>query len=234
MIDFAKIPFQQVHADNFRIGRTAQIAYIVVHFTGNDGDTPKNNADYFTRETVDASAHYFVDETTMWQTVRDTDTAWHCGGGLQGNGGHAWHGKCTNSNSIGVEMCSDSIAGKLALTEQTMVRAAALVAALMDKYGIAIDHVIRHYDVTGKLCPAPMVTNEKLWTDFKARIVRAQKACEDVPVRYQTLEDMPSYYREAVQCLVARGLLNGNEKGLDLSEDMARLITVHYRAGLYK
>lgn len=33
--------------------------YIVVHYTSNEGDTAKNNADYFARESVKASAHFF-------------------------------------------------------------------------------------------------------------------------------------------------------------------------------
>ena len=39
-----------------------QIKYIVVHYTANDGDTAAGNLAYFARETVKASAHYFVDE----------------------------------------------------------------------------------------------------------------------------------------------------------------------------
>ena len=40
----------------------------------------------------------------------------------------------------------------------------------MAKYGIDVDHVVRHYDVTGKLCPEPWVRDESLWRKFKARL----------------------------------------------------------------
>ena len=40
----------------------------------------------------------------------------------------------------------------------------------MAKYGIDADHVVRHYDVTGKLCPEPWVRDESLWRKFKARL----------------------------------------------------------------
>ena len=36
----------------------------------------------------------------------------------------------------------------------------------MDEYGISIDHVIRHFDVTGKICPNPYVKNNKLRTSW--------------------------------------------------------------------
>ena len=39
----------------------------------------------------------------------------------------------------------------------------------MKKYNVPIDNVIRHFDVNGKHCPAPMM-NSKVWAAFKARL----------------------------------------------------------------
>ena len=89
---------------NFTAMSGKQNKYIVVHYVGGVS-TAKNNADYFANNRVEASAHYFVDETSIWQSVEDFNRAWHCGGGLQGSGGHSLHNICTNSNSIGIEMC---------------------------------------------------------------------------------------------------------------------------------
>ena len=50
-------------------------------------DVAKNNADYFFNGYRGCSAHYFVDETSIWQSVLDEDASWHCGGGLQGSAG---------------------------------------------------------------------------------------------------------------------------------------------------
>ena len=41
------------------------IQYIVIHYTGNKGDTAKNNADYFYGGNRQASAHYFVDDNSI-------------------------------------------------------------------------------------------------------------------------------------------------------------------------
>ena len=67
-------------------------------------------------------------------------------------------------------MCSDIVGGKYTITQQTVDRTVELVRWLMDKYGIDVDHVVRHYDVTGKDCPEPWVRDESLWRKFKARL----------------------------------------------------------------
>ena len=56
------VNFKQANIGNFKWGRSEAVKYIVVHYTANDGDTAKNNADYYARESIKASAHYFVDE----------------------------------------------------------------------------------------------------------------------------------------------------------------------------
>ena len=149
---------------------TKEIKYIVIHYTANDRDTAENNLQYFHNNVVKASAHYFVDENEVCYSVPVDHIAYHCGGSLQGSGGHTFYKKCTNSNSIGVELCSrrDS-KWNYYFKAETMRNAAALVLELMQKYNIPIERVIRHYDVTGKICPAPFIS-EKAWGDFKMLI----------------------------------------------------------------
>ena len=162
------------------------IQYIVVHYTSNLGDTAKNNADYFAREKTKGSAHYFVDEHEIWESVPIEKVAWHCGGGLQGSGGHTFHKKCTNTNSIGVEIC---MLTKNAVVRKDSIRhAAEFVRWLMRQYGIDANHVIRHYDVTGKQCPASMVADQGLWDNFKAMLTQ-----EETEMRYKYYEDMPDW-----------------------------------------
>ena len=164
------IPFVPADPSNYYSGRGGNsIKYIVMHYTANDGDTDKGNAHYFQGAGRRASAHYFVDEDSVTQSVRDRDAAWHCGGDLESSH-HPLRGICMNRNSLGVEMCSDIVGGKYTITPQTVDRAVELVKYLMAKYGIDVDHVVRHYDVTGKLCPEPWVRDESLWRKFKARL----------------------------------------------------------------
>ena len=175
------IPFLQADSSNFYSGRGGNsIKYIVVHYTAGNGDTAMNNAQYFHNNSgLQASAHYFVDEHGVVQSVRDTDGAWHCGGPLESSH-HPLHGICMNRNSLGVEMCSDIVGGKYTITQQTVDRTVELVRWLMDKYGIDVDHVVRHYDVTGKDCPAPWVRDESLWRKFKARLTAKDPIEEEI------------------------------------------------------
>lgn len=155
--------FMQAAAGNYRKGRTSNIKYIVIHYTANNGDTAFGNAKYFHKnKNLQASAHYFVDENEVWQAVKEGDTAFHCGAK------HYRHPECRNGNAIGVELCSrKNSGGKYYFKDGTVRRAAELVRGLMAKYGIDTAHVLRHYDVTGKNCPAPFVENAALWVNFK-------------------------------------------------------------------
>ena len=153
--------FKQANGENFAQGRTQPIQFLVIHYTANNGDTVQNNLDYFAGNAVGASAHYFVDENGYGQSVKDADTAWHCGASSYR------HEACRNANSIGMELCSRKDSrGNYYFLDQTVYNAAALARQLMQTYGIDRAHVLRHYDVTGKQCPAPMVDNPTLWENF--------------------------------------------------------------------
>lgn len=166
--------FKQCNSTNYKIGRTSDIKYIVIHYTANNGDTAKNNADYFAKnKNLSSSAHYFVDENCVWQSVKDADTAWHCGAKSYK------HSHCRNGNSIGIEICSRKDSnGNYYFKDEAIKNAADLAKSLMVKYNIPPANVIRHYDVTGKLCPAPMVNNASLWNNFKEMISTPAKKLE--------------------------------------------------------
>lgn len=142
------------------------IEYIVMHYTGNEKDNAKNNANYFMGLNRGASAHYFVDDDSIWQSVDINDKAWHCG-----TTGTYYHSSCRNTNSIGIEMCCT--AGNYKVSEKTKENAAHLAAALCKYLGITdVDkYVVRHYDVTHKYCPAQMKgDNNAEWIAFKKKV----------------------------------------------------------------
>jgi N-acetylmuramoyl-L-alanine amidase CwlA len=164
------------------------LKYIVIHYTAGLHSRPgaaANIAQYFATTTVQASSDFIVDDATIVQynpDIRNRNT-WHCGGGKQSSYGAAYYQKCTNSNSIGIEVCSSNYTGRVtnandknwyytdAVIEQTIL----LTKYLMETYNIDADHVIRHFDVTGKLCPGIIGWNavtgdESKWHAFKARL----------------------------------------------------------------
>ena len=140
--------------------------YIVIHYTGNATDTALANARYFETVNRGASANYFVDQTSVYQCVLDSDKAWHVGVNY---GNHTLFGKCTNSNSIGIEMCSN----KKKIAQDTYKNTVALTKKLMKKYNIPASRVVRHYDVCNKVCPGWSGwtrKNDKIWKQFKKDI----------------------------------------------------------------
>ena len=50
-------------------------------------------------------------------------------------------------------------------------------------------------------------------------------------VRYNTVEECPSWARETIQKLIDKGYLGGDSHGLDLSYDMVRILVIQDRAG---
>ena len=164
-----------------------QIEFIVVHYLGvPNADNPNLYGGGY-------GGHYNIKRDGSIYKAADPKTAvvWHCGGGLQGSGGHSFHGICTNFNSIGIEcgVCYTDTSVKDAsgdsdqwyFTTETQESLVWLVSKLMDEYGISIDHVIRHFDVTGKICPNPYVKNNKLrtswtWEEFKSRLAEYRKS----------------------------------------------------------
>lgn len=61
---------------------TNDIKWLVIHYTSNDGDSDESNGKYFAREVVKASAHYFVDDDSVTQSVPDNYAAYAVGGNV--------------------------------------------------------------------------------------------------------------------------------------------------------
>jgi len=169
--------------------------WIVVHYTATNASA-YNNCVYFAGGCRNASAHYFVDSDSIWQSVPEGDSAWHAGN---------WS---INSTSIGIEVVS---AGQ-DFTEGEIQRLTWLVGELMRRYGIDADHVIRHYDVADvapwggtldphKRCPAPYVDQGK-WNWLHARITSGQE--DDVTP--QDKEDIKNMVRDEL-CAVLPDLI---------------------------
>lgn len=173
-----------------------RIKYIVIHFFGALG-TALSVANYFKEAYRGASAHYNLDDgLIVYQSVEDEDIAWHCG-----TSGTYFHPECRNSNSIGIEVRPYKIVTSRSdhaedqdwyFTEQTVKNLIELVRYLMEKYNIDVDHVIRHYDVTHKLCPRPYVgddintvynaTGNFKWNEFKTLLIPKESEEEDMDV----------------------------------------------------
>ena len=172
--EVAKVTKPTIHSNlttrNFNKLANKKNKYIVIHYTASTGSA-LNNTKYFKSTYRGASANYFVDETSIYCCVKPTDVAWHCGDKAYSGTKHPYYGKCTNSNSIGVEMCCEKVNGKLHINDKTITNVKKLVTWLMQEYNIKTENVIRHYDVSGKKCPnANGLLTDSTWKKFRAKI----------------------------------------------------------------
>lgn len=160
------------HPSNYKAGRAGVVSYLVIHYVGASGGA-LNNVRYYGRTAeIQASAHYFVGHASegaaVYASVAETDTAWHVGARKY------VHPTCRNYNSIGIELCCHQDgAGLWYFDPETVEQGAALAREIMARYGIPLERVVRHYDVTGKICPAPFVRDPVAWENFKRKLTSA-------------------------------------------------------------
>lgn len=143
-----------------------RVFYIVIHYTGNKGDTAQNNANYFaTSNTRSAGAHFFVDKQgEIWRSIPMNRIAYAVGGdqrsGVKGEAGY--YKECTNANSISIELC-DCLTG----TNWTQMVAVRKLVQYIQKKCPHAKRIIRHWDVNGKNCPKPMTGKDNSkWEHF--------------------------------------------------------------------
>lgn len=161
--------------------------YIAVHYTGSGtASTPniaRNNCVYFSGGNRNASADFFIDNSSIWQfNDPKYGYTWNVG---DGGGRYRPDGKVymTNANTIGIEVASKG--ADFTTAEKERLRF--LVQKLMKDYGIDAKHVVRHYDASRKTCPRPYSgssANDKKWKALHEYITASepQKAKKQPPV----------------------------------------------------
>ena len=136
--------------------RLKQVKNIVVHWVGNAGSSAMANRNYFEslkEKKSFASAHYIIGlQGEIIQCVPENEIAYHANN--------------ANSYSIGIEVCHPDWIGKFSdVTYKALIE---LLADLCKRYSLELTtSIIRHYDVTKKLCPKYYVENQQAWKQLK-------------------------------------------------------------------
>lgn len=162
----------------------SEIAYIVIHGTANDGDTDEANGNYFANTNRNyAGAHVFVDDDSCTKSVSLNRTAYSVGGGVYAGateaGGASFYQRCTNANSLSIELCDTMKDGIFDISEATFQNGVEITAYYALKYGIKKARIIRHWDVNGKPCPSCMIGRDNaLWNRFLAEVYELMDQCE--------------------------------------------------------
>lgn len=136
-----------------------QVKGIVIHYVGNPGTSAKANRDYFnglaTSKQTYASSHFIVDlDGSIIQCIPLDEIA--------------YASNKRNEDTISIEVCHPDETGEF--TQASYTSLVQLAAWLSTQYTLTPDQIIRHYDVTGKLCPLYYVTNEDKWQTLKSDI----------------------------------------------------------------
>ncbi len=128
---------------------------IVVHYVGNPGTTAQQNRDFYNHEDSNVSSHFVVGldgEVIMCLPLYEKSAA----------------SNDRNHDTISIEVCHPDETGKF--TDSSYESLVRLVDWLMKEFRLSSDNVIRHYDVTGKVCPKYFVDNPEAWEEFKRRL----------------------------------------------------------------
>ena len=208
--------------------------YIVIHNTDNfdEGADAKAHA----RAQHDGnlsgmSAHYYVDDSGVYQAMPHSRGAWHVGA----NYGGGLFGTVNNRNSIGIEMCVNAGYNY----EKALQNAATLTKQLMQELGIDADHVVSHYDVCGKNCPSQIRTRGD-WDRFKRLIGAAGENIRGIAISDSNVEAISKVvYGEAgvirsynaligvAQCI--HDMLESGQYGKTVTEVMQRNFAAYGR-----
>ncbi len=153
------IPFFKKQINyNYNKNLTIKPKYIVIHETANTGIGADADAHYryWNRgPEAQASTHFVVDNTQIYQMLELNQSAWHVGDNKN-------HSDITNVNSIGIEVAVNAD-GNFQVARQNAID---LTINIMKALGMDISQLKRHYDASGKYCPTNMLQEPELWNDF--------------------------------------------------------------------
>ena len=138
-------------------------ADIVVHYVGNPGTTAQQNRNYYNNRNSDVSSHFLVGldgEIILCIPLNERSAA---------TGSR-------NTDTISIEVCHPDATGQF--TEAGYASLVRLTAWLMQLENLDADHVIRHYDVTGKLCPLWFVEHPEAFDKFRSDAAAAKAALQ--------------------------------------------------------
>ena len=151
------IDVQLIHLHNTaRTGTELDgVKNIVIHYVGNPNTTAQNNRDYFDKDSTEVSSHFVVGlEGEIIQCV----PLW------EKSAASNWR----NSDTVSIEVCHPDDTGKF--NDTTYNAVIKLSAWLLNELGLDESAVIRHYDITEKLCPLYYVEHEDAWNQMKKDI----------------------------------------------------------------
>lgn len=131
--------------------RLKDIKNVVIHYIGNPNTNAQNNRDYFDNSKTTVSSHFIVGlegEVIQCVPIYERSAA----------------SNNRNKDTISIEVCHPDDSGEF--TQKTYESVIKLTSWLCYEFDLNATDVIRHYDITGKICPKYYVENEDEWEKF--------------------------------------------------------------------
>lgn len=129
-----------------------QVNDLAIHYVANPGTSAEGNRNYFNDPMTEVNAHFLIglDGEIIQCVPLDEKSA-------------ATNER--NRDTISIEVCHPDETGQFTdASYESLVR---LCAWLCGELGLDETHLIRHYDVTGKLCPLYFVDHPEAWDAFR-------------------------------------------------------------------
>lgn len=218
-----------------------KVTKIAVHYVGNANTSAQANRNYFESlkngKGIYASSHYIIGlKGEIIQCIPENEWSYAT--------------NQANSYSISIENCHPDNTGKF--NDKTLHSLIDLCVDLCKRYNLnPMTDIIRHYDISGKACPLYWVNNPQdfilfkqtvytqllgdeltmtQYQELKKEIYDLQETIKKItPKIYNKIEDIPDWGQEAVQYFIDKGVLQGTDKGLNISYDFLRLLVILYR-----
>jgi N-acetylmuramoyl-L-alanine amidase len=150
--------------------RLLAVKGIIMHWMGTKGGTDEKHAAYFDGGGERyASAHIFIDKDSATLIIPLNEVAYHANekpsriAKLLATASY-YKGGNANLTTIGIELCVEKDG---TIHPNTVARAVQIVAYLCKIYKLTVNDIYRHYDITGKNCPAPWVSKPALFHKFQ-------------------------------------------------------------------
>lgn len=191
--------------------RLQKINAVAVHYVGNSGTSAIANCNYFenlkdTRKTK-ASSHYIVGlQGEILRLIPETEWSY-----------------CTNErnkDTISIETCHPDATGKF--NQASYDSLAELCADICRRHGLDPlgGGLIRHYDVTGKICPKWFVDHPDEWERFKKEVKSKMADSKDITVTVGTTK-VPAKLIDGVTYVPLRGIVDAIKEELEVTWDKA-------------
>lgn len=151
-----------------------KILGVVIHYTANPGTSAASNRSYFEglkrKKSTYASSHYIIGlEGEVIQCIPLTEIS--------------YASNYRNNDTVSIECCHPDETGEF--KEETYSSMVVLTAALCVEFGLEEEEIIRHYDITGKMCPLYFVEHEDAWNTFRSDVMEEVAIIQENQVKDQ-------------------------------------------------